>query len=163
MPQLSNLDDTIVAISTPVGQGGIGVVRLSGNDALAIADKMFVARDKQEPSRMKSFTVHYGDVIRGEEIIDEALLLLMRAPKSYTREDVVEISAHGGTAVLKRILDLAIRHGARLAARGEFTKRAFLNGRLDLLQAEAVLDLVKAKTEPGRRWAAAQLEGVFSG
>ena len=99
---------------------------------------MFVARDKQEPSQMKSFTVHYGDVIRGEETIDEALLTLMRAPKSYTREDVVEISAHGGVASMRAILKLAVDLGARPAEPGEFTKRAFLNGRIDLTQAEAV-------------------------
>ena len=162
MPQLSNLDDTIVAISTPVGQGGIGVVRLSGNDALAIADKMFVARDKQEPSRMKSFTVHYGDVIRGEEIIDEALLTLMRAPKSYTREDVVEISAHGGVASMRAILNLAVDLGARPADPGEFTKRAFLNGRIDLTQAEAVLDMIHSRTEAFLRVSANQLKGELS-
>src|SRR3989338_6512237 len=162
MPQLSNLDDTIVAISTPVGQGGIGVIRLSGNDALAIADKMFVARDKQEPSRMKSFTVHYGDVIRGEEIIDEALLTLMRAPKSYTREDVVEISAHGGVASMRAILNLAVDLGARPADPGEFTNRAFLNGRIDLTQAEAVLDMIHSRTEAFLRVSANQLKGELS-
>src|SRR3989338_3323641 len=108
MPQLSYIDDTIVAVSTPVGEGGIGIVRLSGKDALAVADKMFVARNKEKPSEFKSFTARYGDVVRGGETIDEALLTLMRAQKSYTREDVVEISAHGGVAAVRRIFKLAV-------------------------------------------------------
>lgn len=159
--------DTIAAISTPLGEGGLGVVRLSGKDAIAIADKIFVSKKGMPAREQKSFAAQVGHIVSNREggksqIIDEALLLLMRGPKSYTCEDVVEISAHGGTAVLQTILSLAIQAGARLAGKGEFTKRAFLNGRIDLLQAEAVLDLVKAKTELGRKWASAQLEGVFS-
>ena len=152
--------DTIAAISTAPGEGGIGVIRLSGTEAIVIADRIFESTKRTWVKDQPSFTVQHGHIVskwpsgNGEKI-DEVLLLLMRAPKSYTREDVVEISAHGGSAVLKAILDLAIRHGARLAAKGEFTKRAFLNGRIDLLQAEAVVDLVKTKTELGRRWAAA--------
>ncbi len=159
--------DTIAAISTPLGEGGLGVVRLSGKDAVVIADKIFVSRKGASVRDQKSFTAQYGHIVSngetgGPKIIDEALLLLMRGPKSYTCEDVVEISAHGGPAVLQAILELVVKAGARLAGKGEFTKRAFLNGRIDLLQAEAVLDLVKAKTELGRQWASAQLEGVFS-
>ncbi len=162
MPQFSHLDDTIAAISTPAGQGAIGMVRLSGQGALAIADKMFVARDKQKPSGMKSFTVHYGHVVRDKEVIDEALLTVMRAPKSYTKEDVVEISVHGGVAPVRTILKLAVELGARPAEPGEFTKRAFLNGRIDLAQAEAVLDLIHSKTEAFLRVSANQLKGELS-
>ncbi len=160
-------NDTIVAISTPLGEGALGVIRLSGRRALSIADTIFLAKSKKPVCEQPHLTAQYGHVIsRGEsaapEIIDEVLLLVMRAPKSYTCEDVVEISAHGGPAVLQAILRLAIASGARLAEKGEFTKRAFLNGRLDLLQAEGVLDLVKAKTELGRAWAVSQLEGGLS-
>ncbi len=162
MFQLSNIDDTIVAIATPVGEGGIGIVRLSGKDALAIADRMFVARNKGKPSGFKSFTVHYGDVVCSGEVIDEALLTLMRAPKSYTREDVVEISAHGGVAPVRTIFKLAVTLGARPAEPGEFTKRAFLNGRIDLTQAEAVLDLIHSRTEAFLRVSAHQLKGELS-
>ena len=155
--------DTITAISTPLGEGGIGVIRLSGPESIAVADKIFRSTKKTLVKDQESFSVQYGHIVSQDgQKVDEVLLLLMRAPKSYTCEDVIEISAHGGSAVLKSILDLAVQNGARLAARGEFTKRAFLNGRIDLLQAEAVLDLVKAKTEMGRKWAVAQLEGVLS-
>jgi len=159
--------DTIAAISTPVGEGGIGVIRISGSEAIPIADRIFESKKGIPVSDQKSFTAQYGHVIFKElsgrkEVIDEALLLVMRAPKSFTREDVVEISAHGGTATLQAILRLALKSGARPAEKGEFTKRAFLNGRIDLIQAEAVMDLVKAKTELGRQWAAAQLEGGLS-
>jgi tRNA modification GTPase len=158
--------DTIVAVSTPPGAGGIGVVRLSGPDAIGIADRIFVSKKGTRVADQKSFTVQYGRIVSSpggeEEVIDEALVLVMRAPRSYTCEDVVEVSVHGGSAVLEAVLGLAVRAGARLAARGEFTKRAFLNGRLDLMQAEAVLDLVRAKTALGRRWAATQLDGVLS-
>ncbi len=173
-------EDTIVAISTPLGRAGIGIVRMSGRDALSIADKMFVSKNKQRPSQFKSFSVHYGDVVRLQEgsdnntlisvdkdnacyeVIDEALLTVMRAPKSYTREDVVEISSHGGIACLKAILSLAVKLGARLAESGEFTKRAFLNGRIDLAQAEAVMDIINSKTEAFLRISTSQLKGDLS-
>jgi len=159
-------NDTIAAIATPCGSGGIGVLRVSGKEALRIADRIFESKKKISVLEQKGFTVQYGHVISKEnahaQIVDEVLLLVMRAPKSYTCEDMVEISAHGGPAVMQAILQLLLKAGARLAEKGEFTKRAFLNGRLDLLQAEAVLDLVKAKTELGRRWAVSQLEGVLS-
>lgn len=161
-------EDTIAAISTPLGEGALGVIRLSGKRALGIADAIFLAKGKKPVREQAHLTAQYGHVVSGRgsaipKIIDEVLLLVMRGPKSYTCEDVVEISAHGGPAVLQAILGLAIASGARLAEKGEFTKRAFLNGRLDLLQAEAVADLVKAKTELGRAWAVSQLEGVLSG
>lgn len=155
--------DTIVAISTPVGEGGIGVVRLSGSNAVQIADQIFKAKNGKSAATQKSFIARYGLAVDSDgRALDEAILLLMREPKSYTREDVVEISAHGGRAALQSILAAALKAGARLAQEGEFTKRAFLSGRIDLLQAEAVLDLITAKTEVGRQWAAAQLGGSLS-
>lgn len=160
-------EDTIAAISTPLGEGGIGVVRLSGKKALEIADKLFESKKKLPVASQASHSVQYGHIVlkdskSARRVIDEVLVLVMRTPKSYTREDVVEISAHAGPAVLQAILELAIQNGARLAEKGEFTKRAFLNGRLDLLQAEAVLDLIQAKTSLTREWAASQLDGVLS-
>ncbi|MFA5088068.1 MAG: tRNA uridine-5-carboxymethylaminomethyl(34) synthesis GTPase MnmE [Candidatus Omnitrophota bacterium] len=163
---LRKQDDTIVAISTAVGPGGIGIVRMSGPDALKLADQMFLPKEKKRPSDFKSFTVHYGWVRRERagqvEIIDEALLTVMRAPKSYTREDMVEISSHGGIVALGAILKLAVGLGARLADPGEFTKRAFLNGRIDLTQAEAVLDIIQSKTEAFLRISQNQLKGELS-
>jgi tRNA modification GTPase len=160
-------DDTIVAVSTPPGEGGLGVVRLSGPQAIAVTDLIFKARDGKPLCEQKSQTVRYGHVVSKDSassaLVDEVLVLVMRAPRSYTREDVVEISAHGGTAVLQAIIGLTLKEGARIAAPGEFTKRAFLSGRMDLIQAEAVLDLIQAKTELGRRWATARLEGALSG
>ncbi|HQP09881.1 MAG TPA: tRNA uridine-5-carboxymethylaminomethyl(34) synthesis GTPase MnmE [Candidatus Omnitrophota bacterium] len=164
MKPFHNPEDTIVAISTPMGAGGIGIVRLSGRHALAIADRMFATKKGEKPSSFKSFSVHYGDVCRrkGDAVIDEALVTVMRAPKSYTREDVVEISCHGGIVSLRAVLALAADLGARLAEPGEFTQRAFLNGRIDLAQAEAVLDVIQAKTEAFLRVSAHQLKGDLS-
>ena len=157
------MEDTIVAISTATG-GGIGIVRLSGKQAIAIADEIFLARKKIKPSQFRNFTAHYGHVVEpeGNEIIDEVLLIVMRAPKSYTCEDIVEISCHGGALVLKKILALALDRGARLAEPGEFTKRAFLNGRIDLTQAEAVLDIIRSKTETFLRMSTSQLKGELT-
>ncbi len=159
-------DDTIAAIATAPGEGGIGIVRLSGRSALEIGDRIFRAKTGTPVSRQKSFAARYGHVVRESDCssraVDEAIALVMRAPKSYTCEDVLEIHAHGGSAVLREVLDLALRAGARLAEPGEFTKRAFLNGRLDLLQAEAVIDLIRSKTALARRWASSQLEGALS-
>jgi len=149
-------EDTIAAISTPIGESGIGIVRLSGRDAVKIADRIFISRDKKRPSQFKSHTIHYGHVV------DEVLLTVMRSPKTYTKEDVVEINCHGGIVALRRTLELIIQKGARLAQPGEFTKRAFLNGRIDLAQAEAVLDIIKSKTEAGLRASLNQLEGELS-
>ncbi len=160
-------EDTIVAISTPLGEGALGVIRLSGKNALRIADQIFRPKSGKPVVEQPTYTLQYGHVVnrtgaKEEAVVDEAVIAVMRAPASFTKEDVVEISAHGGPAILQAILGLAIRHGARSAERGEFTKRAFLNGRLDLLQAEAVLDLVSARTEPGLLWAARQLDGALS-
>ncbi len=162
MQPFPSLEDTIVAVATPLGQGGIGVVRLSGKEAIPIADRMFVAKNKKRPSEFKSFSVHYGEVVCGGEVIDEALLTLMRAPQSYTKEDTVEISAHGGVVAVGAILKLATDLGARLAEPGEFTKRAFLNGRIDLTQAEAVLDVIQSRTEAFLKVSTHQLRGELS-
>ncbi|MBN1870354.1 MAG: tRNA uridine-5-carboxymethylaminomethyl(34) synthesis GTPase MnmE [Candidatus Omnitrophica bacterium] len=164
MNLITNTEDTIAAIATPPGQGGIGVIRISGAQALAIADRIFASRDGAKPSSFKGFTVHYGDIIDGKknEVMDEALLTVMRAPKSYTKEDIVEISCHGGIVSLRAILILVMELGARLAEPGEFTKRAFLNGRIDLSQAEAVLDIIQAKTDAFLQVSAHQLKGELS-
>ncbi len=158
-----NLDDTIAAISTPIGQGGIGIIRLSGKEALAVADKIFMAKDGKSPSSYKTYTVHYGWVAEKSKIVDEVLLTVMRAPRSYTKEDIVEISCHSGIVVLREILDLVLANGARLAGPGEFTKRAFLNGRIDLSRAEAVMDIINAKTNLALESGIKQLKGELSG
>ncbi len=164
----AHLDDTIVAISTAVGQGGIGIVRISGPNTFSIADKMFLTRSGQKPSVLRTHTVHYGWIVGDgpspseklkADILDEGLLTVMRAPKSYTKEDVVEVSSHGGVVSLKTILHRAMELGARLAEPGEFTKRAFLNGRIDLAQAEAVLDIIQSKTDAFLKVSVHQLKG----
>lgn len=161
---MNHLDDTIAAISTPIGEGGIGIVRLSGRDAISIADKIFFSPKGKKLKDAKSHTVVYGfviDPVRNERI-DEVLVTVMRAPRTYTREDVVEINCHGGMLPLRRVLELVLKEGARLAEPGEFTKRAFINGRLDLIEAEAVIDLIRAKTDESRRVAIEQLSGGLS-
>lgn len=146
--QIFNRNDTIVAISTPLGRSGLGIVRLSGPDSLKIAECIFIPKNRAKKiSEFKSFTVHLGYIVEGNEIIDEVLLTIMRAPKSYTCEDVVEFSCHGGPIILKKVLQLCIKNGARLAEPGEFTKRAFLNGRLSLSQAESICDLINSTSE----------------
>ena len=155
-------DDTITAVSTPIGEGGIGIVRLSGERAIEIADKVFEAKNGKKVASFKSHTVHYGHVLYKGDVADEALLTIMRAPKTYTKEDIVEINCHGGIQATKKVLELVIDSGARLAEPGEFTKRAFLSGRLDLSQAEAVLDTIRAKTESSLKSALKQLEGGLS-
>ena len=167
-----SVDDTIAAPATPVGEGGIGIVRMSGARALEIADKIFVSKDGKRASDYETHTIHYGHIAApqtnneqrttNDEIIDEVLLTVMRAPKSYTKEDIVEINCHGGIQAVKKIFDLVIKCGARVAQPGEFTKRAFLNGRIDLAQAEAVLDVIRAKTEGSLKAAVGQLEGCLS-
>lgn len=158
-----NLDDTITAVATALGESGIGIVRISGKDALAIADKVFVSRDNRKPSGFPTYTTHHGWICEGSgKIIDEVILTVMRGPRSYTKEDVVEINCHGGMVATRAVLDLILAGGARLAEPGEFTKRAFLNGRIDLAQAEAVLDVIKAKTDSALRMSAQQLKGVLS-
>ncbi|MBU4149008.1 MAG: tRNA uridine-5-carboxymethylaminomethyl(34) synthesis GTPase MnmE [Candidatus Omnitrophica bacterium] len=157
------LDDTIVAISTPIGEGGIGIVRLSGKDSLKIADKIFASKDNKKPSKFRTYTVHYGHIVeKVHKIVDEVILTVMRAPRSYTKEDVVEINCHSGIVPLKKILDLVLISGARLAEPGEFTKRAFLNNRIDIMQAEAVIDIIRAKTDLSLRAAMNSLQGLFS-
>ncbi len=136
-------NDTIVAISTALGKSAISIVRLSGPEAIEIANKVFKGPDL---SKVSSHTIHYGKIIDGDEIIDEVLVSVFRAPKTFTREDVVEINCHGGMFVTNKILELLLLKGARLAEAGEFTKRAFLNGRIDLTQAEAVMDIIEAQT-----------------
>ncbi len=146
--QIFNQNDTIAAISTPLGRGGLGIVRLSGSNSLKIAEKIFVPKNKSKKiSDFKTFTTHLGYIVEDNEIIDEVLITIMLAPKSYTCEDVVEFSCHGGYPILKKILQLCIKNGARLAEPGEFTKRAFLNGRISLSQAEAVCDLINSTSE----------------
>jgi tRNA modification GTPase len=159
-----SLDDTIAAISTPIGEGGIGIVRLTGSDAPSILHRLFVpAHNPVSLSRLPR-TLHYGhivDPVTGDRV-DEVLAVHLPAPHTYTRQDVVEINGHGGIVALTRVQSLCLREGARLAEPGEFTARAFLNGRLDLAQAEAVLDVIQAKTETSLRAAVAQLDGSLS-
>jgi tRNA modification GTPase len=157
-------DDTIAAIATPIGAGGLGVIRLSGPRALPIVRAVFRDRHGRPVERLPSHRVRFGSISepRSGAKLDEVLVTYMRAPHSYTREDVVEISGHGGSGVMARILEALVASGARLAEPGEFTKRAFLNGRLDLAQAEAVIDLIHAHTEESHRLALAQLEGGLS-
>lgn len=156
--------DTIGAISTAAGEGGIGIVRLSGDGAIAVAASIFKAKSKIKVEDIASHRVTYGKIVdpKSQQQVDEALLLVMRAPHSYTAEDVVEIHCHGGMVALRNVLSLALRYGARLAEPGEFTKRAFLNGRLDLTQAQAVMDVIRAKTDSSLRMAIGHLEGNLS-
>jgi tRNA modification GTPase len=156
------LGDTMAAISTPMGEGGIGVVRLSGPDALLIADRAFRSPRGAPLSAQPSHTIHYGHVVVDDEIVDEVLVSVMRAPRTYTREDVVEFGCHGGIAAARAVLDAVLGAGARLAERGEFTQRAFLNGRISLDQAQAVLDIVRAQTALGLEAAVDRLGGRFS-
>jgi len=158
------LDDTIAAIATPLGEGGLAVVRISGPDALAVADKTFlpVGKNSAKPSAATSHTIHFGKIFHGEEMIDEVLLAVLLAPRTFTREDTVEISCHGGILPAKLVLDTILESGARLAEPGEFTRRAFLNGRLDLTQAEAVADLIHSRTELALAAANEQLAGKLS-
>ncbi|WP_102026162.1 tRNA uridine-5-carboxymethylaminomethyl(34) synthesis GTPase MnmE [Salirhabdus sp. Marseille-P4669] len=153
--------DTIAAISTPVGEGAISIVRLSGDEAVSIAQKCFKGKNLEKQA---SHTIHYGKMIDPEtdEIIEEVMVTVMRAPKTFTREDVVEINCHGGLVSVNRVLELVLSEGARLAEPGEFTKRAFLNGRIDLSQAEAVMDLIRAKTDRAMRIALKQMDGRLS-
>jgi tRNA modification GTPase len=155
--------DTIAAIATPLGQGGIAMIRLSGPQALAIADASFrPAGAFFKPSAAPTHTLHFGRIVRGGRVVDEALVGVMRAPRTFTREDVVEITCHGGLLPAKMVLDTVLENGARLAGPGELTRRAFLNGRIDLAQAEAVADLIQARTELAAAAAAEQLAGQLS-
>ena len=158
------LEDTIAAIATPLGEGGLAVVRISGARALAVADNCFqpVGKSSQKPSAAASHTIQYGRIVRAGKIIDEVLLAVLRAPRTYTCEDTIEITCHGGILPAKLVLDTLLANGARPAEPGEFTRRAFLNGRLDLAQAEAVVDLIHSRTELALAAANEQLEGKLS-
>lgn len=155
--------DTIAAISTPPGEGAISIVRLSGEDAIKIAANVYQS-GKRDLNEVASHTIHYGHIIdpKNQQTIDEVMVSVMRAPKTFTREDVVEINCHGGIVVVNQLLQLLLRSGARIAEPGEFTKRAFLNGRMDLSQAEAVMDLIRAKTDKAMQVAVSQLDGNLS-
>ena len=158
---ITNEFDTIAAISTPLGEGTIGIVRISGTDALAIAQKIYRGKDLKQ---VATHTINYGHIVdpNKDEVLDEVMVSVMLAPKTFTCEDVIEINTHGGVAVTNEILQLVLRQGARLAEPGEFTKRAFLNGRVDLTQAEAVMDIIRAKTDKAMNIAVKQLDGSLS-
>ncbi|EMB74185.1 tRNA modification GTPase TrmE [Streptococcus mutans 15VF2] len=156
---ITNEFDTITAIATPLGEGAIGIVRISGSKALAIIKKIFKGKNLDD---VPSHTINYGHIVENGAIIDEVMVSVMRAPKTFTREDVIEINTHGGVTVTNEILQLVLRSGARMADPGEFTKRAFLNGRVDLAQAEAVMDLIRAKTDKAMAVAVQQLDGSLS-
>ncbi|MEG6584434.1 tRNA uridine-5-carboxymethylaminomethyl(34) synthesis GTPase MnmE [Dendrosporobacter sp. 1207_IL3150] len=156
-------EDTISAVATAVGEGGIGIIRLSGSESIKIANKLFQGYRGKKAEQLESHKAAYGHIISlDNSVVDEVLLLVMKGPNSYTREDVVEIHCHGGPIPLRNILGLTLKAGARLAEPGEFTKRAFLNGRLDLTQAEAVIDVIRAKTDASLRMAVGNLSGQLS-
>lgn len=151
--------DTIAAISTPRGEGGIGIVRISGAQSLEILKKIFVPKSGKQVDELKSFTISYGHIYSNDEVVDEVLVSILKGPKTYTREDIVEINCHGGFVITEKVLETVLRHGARHAEMGEFTRRAFLNGRIDLTQAEAVMDLIHGKTEKSVSLSLNQLRG----
>ena len=155
-----NHTDTIAAAATAMGSAGIGIIRISGTDAFAVLEKVFRPKnEKKVMSEQPGYTVHYGMAIDGEQVLDEVLVMLMRGPHSYTAEDTAEIDCHGGRLVMQKILEAVLKNGARAAEPGEFTKRAFLNGRMDLSQAEAVMDLIQSKNEMALKSSLAQLKG----
>ena len=157
-----NLTDTIAAISTATAPAGIGIIRISGPDALAAADRIFIGKNGKKLSSQKTFTLHYGHVAEGGEILDEVLVSVMRGPHSYTGEDTAEINCHGGVLAAARVLQAVLHAGCRPAEPGEFTKRAFLNGRIDLSQSEAVMDIIAAKNEQALKNSMRQLKGALS-
>ena len=154
--------DTITSISTPMGEGAIGIVRLSGSEAVEIGDKLY--KGKKQLKDVPSHTINYGHIIDPEtdEVVEEVMISVLRAPKTFTREDIIEINCHGGILTINRILELTMTHGARMAEPGEYTKRAFLNGRIDLSQAEAVMDFIRSKTDRASKVAMNQIEGRLS-
>ena len=153
--------DTIAAIATAMSNSGIGIVRISGDEALDVADRIFrPKKGSRKVSDMETHTIHYGYVTDGDEVIDEVMLLIMKAPRSYTCEDTIEIDCHGGVRVMKKILETVLKYGARPAEPGEFTKRAFLNGRIDLSQAESVIDVINAQNELALKSSVSQLQGA---
>lgn len=151
--------DTIAAISTPRGEGGIGIVRISGDEAFEIIEKVFKSKSGKKISELRNFSINYGHIYDGETLIDEVMVSIMKAPHTYTKENIVEINCHGGVVVTERILGTVLKYGARLAEIGEFTRRAFLNGRIDLTQAEAVIDIIHGKTENSVSLSLNQLRG----
>lgn len=160
----TNPTDTIAAISTAIGEGGIGIVRISGPQSFRIVQKVFQTKVKKDFREFINRTLYLGYIIEPEngEVVDEVLLAVFKAPYTYTREDMVEINCHGGLVAQKRILSIVLNQGARLAEPGEFTKIAFLNGRIDLSQAEAVIDIIRAKTDRALSMATRQLSGGLS-
>lgn len=154
--------DTIAAIATALSESGIGIIRISGEDAVGIADKIFISKKGFRLKNVKSHTIHYGHIMDGDVIVDEVLVSVMRGPGSYTAEDVIEINCHGGVLILKKVLELVLKNGARIAEPGEFTKRAFLNGRIDLSEAEAVMDLIRSKNDFALQSSVKQLKGSVS-
>ena len=155
-----NHTDTIAAAATAMGSAGIGIIRISGTDAFAVLEKVFRPKnEKKVMSEQPGYTMHYGMAVDGEQVLDEVLVMLMRGPHSYTAEDTAEIDCHGGRLVMQKILEAVLKNGARAAEPGEFTKRAFLNGRMDLSQAEAVMDLIQSKNEMALKSSLAQLKG----
>lgn len=153
------LFDTIAAISTPHGEGGIGIVRISGNHALEILGKIFKPKSKKNVEDLRNFSINYGHLYDGENLVDEVLVSIMKAPNTYTKEDIVEINCHGGFVITEKVLETVLKNGARISESGEFTRRAFLNGRLDLTQAEAVMDIIHGKTEKSVSLSLDQLRG----
>ena len=154
-----NSVETIAAIATGLSESGISIIRVSGPDAFSIADKIFKSADKKSVFDYESHTIHYGFIVSNEEIIDEVILNIMKSPRSYTTEDTVEINCHGGILITKKLLDIVIQNGARLALPGEFTKRAFLNGRIDLTRAEAIMDVISADNDMALKASVKQLKG----
>ena len=153
------MNDTIAAISTALGVGAISIIRVSGNDSIKIVNKIFKGKNLEN---VDTHTINYGHIVDNNKIIDEVLVSVMRAPQTFTREDIVEINTHGGIAITNKVLELLLVNGCRLASPGEFTKRAFLNGRIDLIEAEGVMDLINAKTEKSRKLAINQINGDVS-
>lgn len=152
--------DTIAAIATAMAGAGIGIIRVSGAEAVSVVDRIYHSKDnKKKLADQPSHTIHYGFIQDGEEVIDEVLVMIMRGPRSFTAEDTVEINCHGGVYAMRRVLDTVLRNGARPAEPGEFTKRAFLNGRIDLSQAESVIDVIQAKNEYALKSSLSQLKG----
>ena len=154
------METTIAAISTAMSASGIGIVRISGEDAMEVISRIYRSKGgKKRIKEVPSHTIHYGYIYDGEELIDEVLVMIMRAPRTFTGEDTVEIDCHGGVFAMKRVLETVLKNGAEIAGPGEFTKRAFLNGRMDLSQAEAVMDVIQAKNEYALRSSIDQLKG----
>ena len=154
------MDKTIAAISTAMSASGIGIVRISGDEAMEVISRIYRSKNgNKDIKKAKSHTIHYGFIYDGEEVVDEVLVMIMKGPRTYTGEDTVEIDCHGGVYAMKRVLETVLKNGAEIAEPGEFTKRAFLNGRLDLSQAEAVMDVIQAKNSMALKSSVEQLKG----